>query len=92
MPSAPLNPPVGDKVPLSVNLAEYDRRHFVTYLRLIDASAAGADWTEVARLVLHIASCEPERARCAWESHMAGAEWMRQRGYGHLLWPRTDVH
>ncbi len=57
-----------------------------SYLRLLDADAEGADWTEVARIVLHIDPFdEPERARGAWESHLARAKWMTEHGYRDLL-------
>jgi hypothetical protein len=39
-------------------LTGYDQQHLVTYLRLLDADAEGADWREVAKIVLHI---DPER-------------------------------
>jgi hypothetical protein len=56
------------------------------YLRLLDADAEGADWAEVARIALHIdPSDEPERARRAWESHLARAKWMFEHGYWDLL-------
>jgi hypothetical protein len=87
MPKPPLDPDVADDVPLGT----YDREHLVTYLRLLDADAEGADWTEVARVVLHIDPVrEPDRARRAWESHLARAKWMTAHGYRHLL--RQDVH
>jgi hypothetical protein len=58
----------------------------VTYLRLLDADAEGADWREVANVVLHIdPDREPERAKRAWESHLARAKWMTESGYRHLL-------
>jgi hypothetical protein len=58
----------------------------VTYLRLLDADAAGADWREVAKLVLHIdPERDPERARRTWTSHLARAKWMRDSGYRQLL-------
>ena len=37
-------------------LTPYDREH--AYMRLLDADAEGADWREVAQIVLHI---DPER-------------------------------
>ena len=56
-------------------------------MRLLDVDAEGADWAEVARIVLHIdPSDEPERGRRAWESHLARAEWMIENGYRDLLW------
>ena len=86
MQAPPLNPPVEDNAPDATLLTGYDERHLVTYLRLLDAEADGADWQEVARLVLHIDPAqEPERARRAWESHLARAKWMTEKGYRHLL-------
>ena len=67
-------------------LTGYDEQHVVTYLRLLDAARDGADWREVARLVLHIdPSREPDRARRAWETHLARARWMTESGFKHLL-------
>ncbi|MCP1845589.1 hypothetical protein ACVIHI_008943 [Bradyrhizobium sp. USDA 4524] len=55
-------------------------------MRLLDADADGADWREVAEVVLHINSKrEPERARRAYESHLSRAKWMSRHGYRHLL-------
>lgn len=86
MPQLPLDPPVAYTAPDDETLTAYDEEHFVTYLRLLDAEAEGADWTEVARLVLHIDPArDPARARCAWESHLARAKWMTEHGYRHLL-------
>jgi hypothetical protein len=59
---------------------------FVTYLRLLDADAEGADWAEVARIVLLIdPSDAPERARRAREGHLARAKRMAEHGYRDLL-------
>ena len=49
-----LDPPVADTAPDATVLTAYDEDHLVTYLRLLDADSEGADWQEVARLVLHI--------------------------------------
>ena len=79
-------PPVADTAPTDPFLTAYDEQHHVTYLRLLDADAAGADWPEVARLVLKIdPDKEPERARRAWETHLARARWMTEHGYQYLL-------
>lgn len=86
MPYPPVDPPVADLAPNAEGLTAYDQEHLVTYLRLIDAEADGADWTDAARIVLKIdPSREPERARRAWESHLARAKWMSDSGYRHLL-------
>ena len=86
MPPPPLDPPMDDVAPTAARLTSYDERHAITYLRLLDAEADGADWREVARIVLHIdPEREPDRARRAWESHLARARWMTEKGYRHLL-------
>jgi hypothetical protein len=85
-PKPPLDPDVDDVAPETDGLTRYDYEHLITYLRLLDADADGADWTEVARIVLHIdPTSEPARARRAWESHLARVKWMTERGYKHLL-------
>jgi hypothetical protein len=82
----PLDPDVAELAPSSPTLTQYDQEHLVTYLRLLDAEAEGADWREVARIVLHIdPDREPERARHAFDSHLARAKWMTEHGYRHLL-------
>lgn len=82
----PLDPDVADRAPTSPVLTGYDEQHLVTYLRLLDAAEDGADWREVAAIVLHIDPArEPDRARCAWETHLARARWMTEHGYRHLL-------
>jgi type VI secretion system activator RovC-like protein len=72
MPSQSPHSPVDDVAPTATVLTSYDARHAITYLRLLDAEAEGADWQDVARIVLHIDPArEPERAHRAWESHLA---------------------
>ena len=72
--------------PTERNLRGYDQQHLVTYLRLLDADAEGADWQEVAKIILHIdPEREPDRAKRAWESHLARAKWMTENGFRHLL-------
>lgn len=79
-------PPLSDEAPTTPTLTSYDSQHLVTYLRLLDAEKGGADWREVARLVLNIdPDEEPARARKAWHSHLARAKWMSETGYRHLL-------
>ena len=80
------NPCVADSAPEDDVLTDYDRQHFATYLRLLDAEIEGAEWTEIARVVLRIdPTREPGRARRAWQSHLARAKWMTEHGYRHLL-------
>jgi hypothetical protein len=87
-----LDPLVADTVPWSDDITPYDEAHFVTYLRLLDASAASADWHEVARVVLHRdPASDPERTRRCWEAHLARAQWMSTRGYRNLLEEAADT-
>jgi Uncharacterized conserved protein (DUF2285) len=86
--SAPLDPHVADLAPIADVLTDYDRQHMITYLRLLDAQDEGVNWTDVARVVLQIdPTLEPERARRAWETHLARAIWMVDEGYRHLVRP-----
>lgn len=43
-----------EAAPVEPFLTGYDMDHLVTYLRLLDADADGADWREVARIVLSL--------------------------------------
>ena len=90
----PLSPKVADSAPQEPTLTSYDEQHAVTYARLLDAEADNADWREVARIVLHIDPVsEPERARNAYESHLARAKWVARHGYRHLLnrgWSKSE--
>ncbi|WP_065754879.1 DNA -binding domain-containing protein [Bradyrhizobium paxllaeri] len=81
-----LDTDVADSAPVDPVLTSYDERHLVTYLRLLDAEADGADWKEVARIILHIdPDCEPSRARSAFDSHLARAKCMADHRYRDLL-------
>jgi hypothetical protein len=78
--------PVADVAPVEPFLTGYDMDHLVTYLRLLDADADGADWREVARIVLNLdVEKDPDRTKRVWESHLARAKWMTEIGYRHLL-------
>ena len=86
MKKPPLDPDVADVAPTDSVLTVYDEEHLVTYWRLLDAEADGADWREVARIVLHIdPDREGSRARNAFDSHLARARWMADHGYRDLL-------
>jgi Uncharacterized conserved protein (DUF2285) len=89
-----LNAKVADLAPVEQTLTPYDEQHAITYVRLLDAEKANADWEEVARVVLHIDPVvEPTRARGAYESHLARAKWVARHGYRQLLsrgWPKAE--
>ena len=78
--------PFRDNPPLSDTVTPYDKRNFVTYLRLLDAADEGAEWTEVVRIVFGIdPALESVRARQVYETHLDRARWMTSHGYRHLL-------
>lgn len=79
-------PPFEDRAPAQDRITAYDERHFVTYLRILDADKEGADWREVVSVVFGLnAAVEPDRARLVHDSHLARARWMTEQGYKHLL-------
>lgn len=79
-------PSFDDSPPESDQVTAYDERHFVTYLRLLDAAAESADWREAVQIVFALdPEKEPERARLVHDSHLARARWMTEKGFRHLL-------
>lgn len=73
-------PPQGETV------TSYDERHFITYIRLLDAEEDGADWREAVAIIFGIdPAAEPVRAKAVYDNHMARARWMTKSGYKHLL-------
>ena len=81
MQKPPLDPDVADTALSDSVLTTYDEEHVITYLRLLDADAQGADWREVARVVLHI---DPNMNLIA-PGGRSIAKWMTELGYRHLL-------
>lgn len=81
-----LEPDVAATAPSDDTLTDYDRKHFVTYLRMLDAHAEDAPWEDVARIVLRIDPvASPEAARRAYQTHLERAQWMTRTGYRQLL-------
>lgn len=73
-------PPTPDEI------TDYDKKHFTTYLRLLDAKSDGADWSEAAEIIFQIdVLSEPEKACEIHANHLARAQWMAKSGYRHLL-------
>jgi hypothetical protein len=80
------DPNVADLAPADPAVTTYDEEHIVTYLRLLDADAEGADWRDVSRIVKRMdPDTEADRARLAFGSHLSRARWMTKQGYRHLL-------
>jgi hypothetical protein len=81
MSKPPLDPDVADVAPTDPTVTAYDQQHIVMYARLLQSESEGADWREAAQIVLHIdANQEPDRARNAYESHLARAKWVTEQG------------
>jgi hypothetical protein len=81
-----LDPEVADTASSDSVLTVYEEEHVITYLRLLDADADGADWRDVARVVLHLdPEHESDRARRTFDSHLLRAKWMTEHGHRHLL-------
>jgi hypothetical protein len=77
-----------DEPPQLDRVSAYDEAHLASYIRLLDAEAEGADWREVAAIIFGLDPNEaPERAKRMYDSHLARAHWMTQKGYRHLLEP-----
>jgi len=83
--------PFDDRPPQVDRVSAYDERHLVSYLRLLDAEAEGADWREAVAIIFGLDSAkEPDRARLVHDSHLLRAHWMRDQGYRQLLEPRLQ--
>lgn len=84
-------PAFADRPPESLRVTPYDDRHLVTYLRLLDADADGADWREVVAVIFGLdPDHDPQRAKTVHDSHLARARWMVQIGYRYLAEPRLQ--
>ncbi len=84
-------PTFDDRPPQTERVSAYDERHFVTYIRLLDADEEGADWREVVSVIFGLdPEHDPERAKIVHDSHLARARWMTESGYRHLLEPRMQ--
>ena len=79
-----VHPPIADEVPWLDHVTDYDRAHFILYVRLLDAEHLGADDSDMCRTILGL---DPDcaRARLALESHLKRARWMSETGYRDLL-------
>lgn len=77
---------VQDEAPSVDALTDYDRAHLITYLRLLDSEADKAPWRDAAAIILGIhPEDDEERVRRAYDTHLARAHWMAEKGYTTLL-------
>ncbi len=90
-PRPSLDPKIAEEAPTAPALTNYDFELLICYMRLLDAEADGADWREVARIVLKIdPDREYARAKRMYETHLARARWMTTHGYRYLLTEADD--
>ncbi|MFZ2870990.1 MAG: DUF2285 domain-containing protein [Zavarzinia sp.] len=83
---ADVTQPFQDHAPDQPALTDYDRQQAGRYFRLLDAAAEGADWREAVSLIFGIdAGREPGRARLVYDSHLARARWLAERGYRDVV-------
>ena len=79
-------PPFEIDPPKADHVTPYDERHFVTYIRLLDAATEKADWKEAVSIMFGInVEVEPTRAKAVHHNHLARAQWMTTTGYKDLL-------
>jgi hypothetical protein len=58
-------------------ITNYDRAHFVTYARILDAVRFDRPWKLAAEEILGLDVCEDEvSALCIWTAHVDRAEWI----------------
>ena len=56
------------------------------YMRLLDATADGANWTEIVAVLFGLDPArDPDRSRLVYASHLVRAQWMSQAGFRRLL-------
>lgn len=80
---------IEDEAPDVAAVTAYDEAHILTYAAVLVAEAEGADWIDVARVILKIdPEREPERAHRVWASHLARARWLATGGGAEL---RNDL-
>jgi Uncharacterized conserved protein (DUF2285) len=84
-------PATSNEAQAEPELTDYDYAMLEQYLRLLDAEREGADWREVARIVLQLdTDKDSDLAKRTYDSHIARAHWMTEHGYRHLLREADD--
>lgn len=77
--------------PEEPTLSDYDRDHLKLYIRLLDADAAGATWSEAVAVLFGLdPAAEPDRARQLHATHLARARWITANGFAQLLTPPSS--
>ena len=72
--------------------ATSDRDRIKTCLRVLDAETDGADWQDIARIVLNLdVTANPGGARSEYLEHLAEARRLVADGYRDLIEPAPDT-
>jgi hypothetical protein len=59
------------------HITEYDRAHFLTYARILDAVRCNQSWQESACDILDLdVAADEECAYRIWDAHVVRAEWI----------------
>ena len=67
-------------------ITEYDRAHFLTYARILDAVRCDQTWQNAASEILDIDVAGDELgAYCVWRAHVDRAEWIVSDGLALML-------
>ncbi len=75
-----------DEVPWTEHVTDYDRDHFVIYVRLLDAERDGVSNDAMAKNILGIDPAKDSvQAQRTLASHLKRAHWMTAQGYKDLL-------
>ena len=82
---AEIEPRIKAEAPSDDALTYYDRQHFVTYARLLDADKEGADWqSSAAKILQREVNNDPEAAELCYRSHLARARWVVGAGLAEI--------
>jgi hypothetical protein len=74
---AEIEPRIRAEAPSDEVLTYYDRQHFLTYARLLDADKERADWKSSASKILQRdVEDDPQAAELCYRSHLARARWV----------------
>lgn len=72
-------------IPQTASITAYDRANMSLYMRLLDATNADAEFSEVMQVLFSLdAAQEPERCRRIYDAHLTRAKWMAKEGHRHL--------
>ena len=81
MQAAVCYPVIAERAEWSEVITLYDRQHFLTYARLLDAERDKVDWRDgVREILLRDPDKNPRQARICWESHLERAKWIATTG------------